>query len=74
MLFVSEGLLDRIINTAWQPGFVVLKPLINDLVSTAFTEIINNNFVNFPFDRVFGQNKGSYTIDPSQQEQYTIVN
>ncbi|KAJ3633809.1 hypothetical protein MTP99_010734 [Tenebrio molitor] len=50
---IVENILDWIINTAWQPGFVVLKPLINDLVSTAFTEIYNKNFQNFPFETVF---------------------
>ncbi|XP_058803120.1 uncharacterized protein LOC131671028 [Phymastichus coffea] len=49
---VLEGILDRIINGVWQPGFTVTKPMINDLVSTAFTEIFGKAFQNFPFDRV----------------------
>lgn len=47
-----ENILDRLINTAWEPGFVVIRPLINDLVSTGFTGIFNRAFVNFPFDNV----------------------
>ncbi|KAJ8921738.1 hypothetical protein NQ315_010648 [Exocentrus adspersus] len=31
-LSIVENILDRIINSAWQPGFVVLSPLINDLI------------------------------------------
>ncbi|XP_019867009.1 uncharacterized protein LOC109595999 [Aethina tumida] len=50
---IFENMLDWIINTAWQPGFVVLSPLINDLVSTAFTEIFNKDFQYFPFETVF---------------------
>ncbi|XP_074025625.1 juvenile hormone binding protein 16 isoform X2 [Leptinotarsa decemlineata] len=50
---IVENMLDWIINRAWQPGFVVLSPIINDLVSTAFTEIMNRDFQNFPFDEVF---------------------
>lgn len=49
---VLEGILDRIINGAWQPGFTVTKPLINELVSTAFTEIFGKAFQNFPFEQV----------------------
>ncbi|XP_018564132.1 uncharacterized protein LOC108905658 [Anoplophora glabripennis] len=52
-LTIVENILDRIINNAWQPGFVVLSPLINDLVGTAFTEIFNKNFQHFPFERIF---------------------
>ncbi|CAH1102359.1 unnamed protein product [Psylliodes chrysocephalus] len=50
---VIENMLDRVINTAWQPGFVILKPVINQLVGTAFTEIFNKNFQTFPFATVF---------------------
>lgn len=57
LIFVSEGALDWIINRAWQPGFVILSPFINELVSTAFTEIFNKDFENFPFERVFPNNK-----------------
>ncbi|KAJ8673659.1 hypothetical protein QAD02_004921 [Eretmocerus hayati] len=47
-----EGILDRIINGAWQPGFTFTKPLINELVSTAFTDIFGRAFNEFPFDRI----------------------
>ncbi|XP_026466690.1 uncharacterized protein LOC113370234 [Ctenocephalides felis] len=49
---VLEGFLDSIINSAWQPGFAVIKPLINDLVSTAFTDIFNDSFRHFPLEEV----------------------
>jgi len=45
-------MLDRVINAAWRPGFVVLKPTINDLVGTAFTEIFNRGFEGFDLDAV----------------------
>ncbi|KAG7200233.1 hypothetical protein KM043_017710 [Ampulex compressa] len=47
-----ENVLDRIINGAWQPGFVMTRRLINDLVSTAFSEIFEAAFQNFPFEKV----------------------
>ncbi|KZC13434.1 hypothetical protein WN55_04985, partial [Dufourea novaeangliae] len=47
-----ENVLDRIINGAWQPGFVMTRRLINDLVSAAFTEIFRNAFRNFPFEKI----------------------
>lgn len=47
-----ENILDRIINGAWQPGFVVTRGLINELVSTAFTEIFGNAFRDFPFHEI----------------------
>ncbi|XP_076172453.1 juvenile hormone binding protein 16 [Ptiloglossa arizonensis] len=49
---VLENILDRIINGAWQPGFVMTRRLINDLVSTAFTEIFGTAFRNFPFEKI----------------------
>ncbi|XP_017755778.1 PREDICTED: uncharacterized protein LOC108547674 [Eufriesea mexicana] len=49
---VLENVLDRIINGAWQPGFVMTRRLINDLVSNAFTEIFGNAFRNFPFEKI----------------------
>jgi hypothetical protein len=49
---VLENILDRIINGAWQPGFTFTKPLINELVSTAFTDIFGKAFQNFPFERI----------------------
>ncbi|XP_014470310.1 PREDICTED: uncharacterized protein LOC106742147 [Dinoponera quadriceps] len=48
-----ENMLDKLINGAWQPGFVVTRGLINELVSTAFTEIFDTCFRNFPFEQIF---------------------
>ncbi|XP_041973944.1 uncharacterized protein LOC121729487 [Aricia agestis] len=47
---VMERVLDGIINSTWKPGFAVIRPLINDLVSTAFTDIMTNSFKSFPLD------------------------
>ncbi|XP_031840655.1 juvenile hormone binding protein 16 [Nomia melanderi] len=49
---ILENVLDKIINGAWQPGFVMTRRLINDLVSTAFTEIFERAFRNFPFEKI----------------------
>ncbi|XP_017777245.1 PREDICTED: uncharacterized protein LOC108563157 [Nicrophorus vespilloides] len=49
---LMENIADRLINAAWPPGFYLLRPLIGDLVSTAFTKIFNDNFMNFPFDEL----------------------
>ncbi|XP_014297842.2 uncharacterized protein LOC103573745, partial [Microplitis demolitor] len=49
---VLENFMDTIINGAWQPGFVVTKGIINDLVSNAFTKIFGEAFQNFPFDKI----------------------
>ncbi|XP_029169783.1 uncharacterized protein LOC114939597 [Nylanderia fulva] len=48
-----ESILDKIINKTWQPGFVLTRRLINELVSTAFTEIFNTSFHDFPFEQIF---------------------
>ncbi|XP_045761244.1 uncharacterized protein LOC123864670 [Maniola jurtina] len=45
---IMEQVLDRIINATWKPGFAVIRPLINDLVSTAFTDIWSKSFKDFP--------------------------
>jgi len=45
-----EQTADFLINNMWRPGFPFLKPLINDLVSTAFTDIFNESFRYFPVD------------------------
>lgn len=50
---VMESILDGIINVSWRPFLPIVKPLIDDLVSTAFTDIFNNNFQNFPFRELF---------------------
>ncbi|XP_076763387.1 juvenile hormone binding protein 16 [Xylocopa sonorina] len=47
-----ENALLRVINDAWQPGFVMVRGLINELVSTAFTGIFGNAFRNFPFEKI----------------------
>lgn len=44
LFFFPENMMDRLINTAWRPGFAVIRPLINDIVSTAFTKIFNDVF------------------------------
>ncbi|XP_054276553.1 uncharacterized protein LOC128995561 [Macrosteles quadrilineatus] len=49
---IMENVLDRIINATWRAGFPVLRPLINDLVSTAFTEIFNTAFNELDFDKI----------------------
>ncbi|XP_014238707.1 uncharacterized protein LOC106660290 [Trichogramma pretiosum] len=59
---VLEGILDRIINGAWQPGFTVTRPLINELVSTAFTDIFGKAFQNFPFERVIRKSKSNNSL------------
>ncbi|XP_043678540.1 uncharacterized protein LOC122634040 [Vespula pensylvanica] len=48
-----ENILDRIINGVWQPGFLMTRGIINELVSTAFTDIFDKTFKNFPFQQIF---------------------
>lgn len=48
--FFSENTADFLINNMWRPGFPFVRPLINDLVSTAFTDIFNDSFRHFPID------------------------
>ncbi|XP_067014152.2 circadian clock-controlled protein daywake [Anabrus simplex] len=50
---VVEGMLDRMINSAWRPTLPLFTPAVNDLVSTAFTEIFNKYFKRFPFEQIF---------------------
>lgn len=45
-----EKIAGFLINNVWQPGFPFLKPLINELISTAFTDIFNESFRYFPID------------------------
>lgn len=47
-----ENILDKIINGTWQPGFIITRGIINDLVSTAFTEIFGKAFQKFPFEKI----------------------
>lgn len=49
---VAENILDRIINAAWRPGFLVLRSTINDLVGTAFTKIFNDGFAGFDLEKI----------------------
>ncbi|XP_026323310.1 uncharacterized protein LOC113232747 [Hyposmocoma kahamanoa] len=48
---VLERMLDRVINFTWKPGFAMVRPLINELVSTAFTDIWSRSFKDFPVDK-----------------------
>lgn len=48
--FFLENTADFFINNMWRPGFPFVRPLINDLVSTAFTDIFNESFRYFPVD------------------------
>lgn len=48
---VIETIADFFLNNAWQPAFPLIKPLINDLVSTAFTDIFNESFRYLPLDK-----------------------
>lgn len=48
----TENVLDRIINASWRVGFPIVKPLINDLVSVAFTKIWNDIFNTFDFNLI----------------------
>lgn len=49
-LLKTENIGDFLINNMWQPGFPFVRPLINELVSTAFTDIFNESFRDFPVD------------------------
>lgn len=60
-----EEVLDRIINGVWQPGFAVIRPLINELVSTAFTEIFGKAFKNFPFQEII-KSKPFYKLNSTK--------
>ncbi|EDV42092.1 uncharacterized protein Dana_GF17181, isoform A [Drosophila ananassae] len=47
-------LADGVINSMWQLGLPFLKPMINELVSTAFTDIFNESFRHFPLEKFLG--------------------
>jgi hypothetical protein len=53
LVLLAESILDSIINVSWRPFLPAVRPLIDDLVSTAFTDIFNKNFQNFPFHELF---------------------
>ncbi|XP_068158101.1 uncharacterized protein Jhbp16 [Drosophila tropicalis] len=44
-------LADGVINSMWQLGLPFVRPMINELVSTAFTDIFNESFRNFPLEK-----------------------
>ncbi|XP_043654929.1 circadian clock-controlled protein daywake [Drosophila teissieri] len=44
-------LADGVINSMWQLGLPFIKPMINELVSTAFTDIFNESFRHFPLEK-----------------------
>ena len=48
---VLESIADFLINATWQPFLPFIKPLIEDLVSSAFTDIFNDSFRYFPIDK-----------------------
>lgn len=56
-IFVTENVADFLINNMWKTGFVFVRPLINDLVSTAFTDIFNESFRYFPIEEYLKSNK-----------------
>ncbi|XP_019892894.2 uncharacterized protein LOC101889419 [Musca domestica] len=43
-----DNVSDGVINSAWPLGLPFIKPIINELVSTAFTDIFNESFRYFP--------------------------
>lgn len=46
-----DNLTDGVINSMWPIGFPIIKPIINELVSTAFTDIFNESFRYFPLQQ-----------------------
>uniref|UniRef100_A0A0A1WCE9 Circadian clock-controlled protein n=1 Tax=Zeugodacus cucurbitae TaxID=28588 RepID=A0A0A1WCE9_ZEUCU len=46
-----DNFADGVINSMWPIGFPVIKPLINELVSSAFTDIFNESFRKFPITK-----------------------
>lgn len=65
---LMEGMLDRIINTSWRAGFRFIRPLINDMVSSAFTEIFNNNFREFDFNKIWPSDPDYSTLTETTTE------
>lgn len=55
VVLVAENVIDSLINVGWRPFLPIVKPLIDDLVSTAFTDIFDKYFQNFPFQEIFTQ-------------------
>lgn len=50
-----ESVLDVLINSTWRMGFPLLKPLIEDLVATAFSKIYTDIFGQYNWDLLFPQ-------------------
>ncbi|XP_046393511.1 circadian clock-controlled protein daywake-like [Ischnura elegans] len=48
-----SDILGNVINASWRPFFPLLRPAINDMVSSAFTLIFSRAFASFPFEEVF---------------------
>ncbi|KAL1140595.1 hypothetical protein AAG570_000525 [Ranatra chinensis] len=54
---VMESILDRLINRMWATGYPFVRPLINDLVSTAFTDIFNRAFNHLNLNEILPASK-----------------
>ncbi|KAI5693548.1 hypothetical protein M8J75_001219 [Diaphorina citri] len=48
-----ENVLDALINSTWRMGFPLLKPLIEDLVATAFSKIYSDIFGTYNWELLF---------------------
>lgn len=48
-----DALSDGVINSMWPIGLPFIRPIINELVSSAFTDIFNESFRYFPVERFF---------------------
>jgi hypothetical protein len=48
---IIESVADVLINATWKPFLPLIKPLIEDLVSSAFTDIFNESFRYFPIEK-----------------------
>lgn len=53
-------LADGVINSMWQLGLPFIKPMINELVSSAFTDIFNESFRHFPLEKFLPHTSSSY--------------
>lgn len=51
-LRMFETVADFAINSFWAPSLPLMLPLVNDLVSTAFTDIFNESFRYFPIEKI----------------------
>lgn len=46
-----DNVADGVINSMWPIGLPFIKPIINEIISTAFTDIFNESFRYFPLER-----------------------